>query len=105
MAGTVQRSMYYVLDSAGQPVPAELMEWARFMGMGPAVLEQTDLGFSFVSTVFLGTDHNFLGDGPPILWETAVFGWKLGGECERYCSREEALEGHKKMVERCMNEK
>jgi hypothetical protein len=26
-----------------------------------------------VSTVFLGLDHNFLGTGPPILFETMVF--------------------------------
>lgn len=27
----------------------------------------------FISTVFLGIDHNW-GDGPPMLWETMVFG-------------------------------
>lgn len=38
---------------------------------------KTDVGEIMVSTVFLRTDHDFTGTGPPILFETMVFG---GGE-------------------------
>lgn len=57
-----------------------------------------------VSTVFLPLDHNLMGEGPPILWETMVFhgGTRsdpgVGQECWRYASREAALAGHRTVV-------
>lgn len=50
-----------------------------------------------VSTVFLGIDHNY-GDGPPILFETMTFRNGQGHDQRRYCSREEAIEGHEEIV-------
>jgi hypothetical protein len=47
-----------------------------------------------VSTVFLGIDHNF-GNGPPLLFETMVFGGEYDGYCKRYSTWEEAEGGHK----------
>lgn len=52
-----------------------------------------------VSTVFLGLDHGF-GEGPPILYETMVFGGPSDGDCERYSTRAEALAGHAAVVAR-----
>ena len=52
----------------------------------------------YVSTVFLGLDHNFMGVGPPLLWESLVFGGEYDGEMRRYTSKEEALRGHKELV-------
>lgn len=52
-----------------------------------------------VSTVWLGLDHNY-GDGPPILFETMVFGeadW-ADQDCKRYSTEAEALAGHAEMV-------
>lgn len=46
-----------------------------------------------VSTVFLSLDHNW-GDGPPILFETMIFGGEHDGYQERYRTWEEAEEGH-----------
>ena len=57
-----------------------------------------DLGW--VSTIFLRLDHSFTEEGPPILFETLVFGGPLDGDMERYCTEEEALAGHCRMVER-----
>ena len=51
---------------------------------------------SEVSTVFLGLNHQW-GDGPPLLFETMVFGGELDGEQERYSTWEEAIEGHENM--------
>ncbi len=53
-----------------------------------------------VSTVFLGRDHRFSSAGPPILFETLVFGGDLDGEMRRYETWDEAEDGHKAMVER-----
>lgn len=58
-----------------------------------------EIGASTVSTVFLGLDHAHNG-GPPVLWETMVFGGDLDGEQERYTSRADAVAGHAAMVAR-----
>jgi hypothetical protein len=52
-----------------------------------------------ISTVFLGLDHNFGGQGAPVLFETMVFGgdWSEQ-ECERYTSIADARKGHARMV-------
>ena len=51
-----------------------------------------------VSTVFLGRDHSFPGQPGPILYETLVFGGEHVLKMERYATREQALEGHERMV-------
>lgn len=55
---------------------------------------------AYVSTVFLGLDHSFGDDGPPILWETMAFNVP-GTESEfadRYTSRVDAVDGHAAVV-------
>ena len=53
-----------------------------------------------VSTVFLGLDHGF-GAEEPVLFETMIFGGEYDEYCERYCTWDEAVEGHAKAVEMC----
>ena len=96
----------YILNADGQPVPCRsLMEWGRWMsnkGANGGILEQTAVGEHWISTVFLGLDHSFGSEGPPVLWETMVFDKdrRNGGDERRYTSREAALQGHHDMVER-----
>lgn len=52
----------------------------------------------YISTVFLGMDHNFDGDGPPILFETMIFGGENDGYQVRYATYDEAMVGHKVAV-------
>ena len=68
---------------------------------GERHVQQTELGNSVVSTVFLGLDYSF-GDnlGIPILYETMVFGGALADEMQRYSTKEQALEGHREMCNR-----
>ena len=90
----------YILDENGQPVPChDLMEWGRFMeqkGVRQVAIDM--IGDADVSTVFLGLDHAF-GGGPPVLWETMIFGGKHDGYQERYTSRNRAIVGHQKALE------
>lgn len=58
----------------------------------------------FVSTVFLGLNHNFSGHGVPILFETLVFGGPLDGHMERYKTWGDAEQGHQKMVDKVRKE-
>lgn len=103
----------YILNDDGEPVPCEdLFLWAAWMETGNRVLKQDYVegerrtvklsGREYqqsvgVSTVFLGLDHGF-GEGPPVLWESMVFGTSLDGEQRRYTSRAAALEGHAELV-------
>lgn len=86
-------------DRNGKPM--ELMEWARAFEDGAGrVVERTELpGDVSVSTVWLGLDHQF-GAGPPLIFETMVFGGDLDGEQERYSTEAEARTGHAAMVAR-----
>ena len=56
-----------------------------------------------VSTVFLNLDHRFDGEGDPIVFESMCFSdsddWQEE-DCDRYCTYEEAVEGHRAMVEK-----
>jgi hypothetical protein len=47
-----------------------------------------------VSTVWLGLDHNWWPDRPPLIFETMIFGGKLDLEVWRYSTEEQAVAGH-----------
>ena len=56
-----------------------------------------------VSTVWLGLDHNFGFNGPPIIFETMVFpadGAYMELDCNRYSTLAEAQTGHWDMVKK-----
>jgi hypothetical protein len=56
-----------------------------------------NIGKVDISTVFLGLDHSFTG-GTPVLFETLVFGGPNDGYMERYCTWDEALAGHARIL-------
>ena len=88
----------YVLNADGEAEPCDdLTAWALFMADTRRQILRQSVGPAEVSTVFLGLDHNFHEIGPPILWETMVFGGFLDGEQARYSSRQDAVDGHHKM--------
>ena len=57
---------YILVDR--KPVPATLMEWAKWFESGDKArrVALTEFDRGNVSTVFLGIDHRFGGDGEPI---------------------------------------
>lgn len=65
------------------------------------ITSASDPSISFdVSTVWLGVNYNFTGDGPPIIFETMVFG---GNENQdqtmwRWSTEEGARAGHAEVV-------
>jgi|SRR3954469_11582606 hypothetical protein len=56
-----------------------------------------EIGDARVSTVFLGLDHGY-GDGPPLIFETMIFGGQHDAYQERYSTWQEAEAGHKRAV-------
>lgn len=58
----------------------------------------TQVGQRWVSTVFLGTNCRHFGDGPPIVFETMIFGPGQSDVVDRYETWDEAAAGHEKVV-------
>jgi hypothetical protein len=83
------------------PVPEpDLLTWAEsFEHCDRRVARTRVLDVCEVSTVFLGVDHNWLREGPPVLFETMIF-WddEKGGEECRCCTWAEAEAMHAEMV-------
>jgi len=84
------------------------MEQYGALLMDPAykVVEQTDIGPYWVSTVWLGLDHNWW-DGPPLIFETMVFAngqrddpderGLTDFDMHRWSTEEEARRGHEEV--------
>lgn len=108
----------YILKGK-KAVPVEdALEWGNWFETADkerVVKQQTLKSGMWISTVFLGLDHNF-GGGKPLLFETMVFDtndkkkYKIGDnehesigeemETNRYSTWEEAEAGHKKLVKK-----
>ena len=95
----------YILKGK-EVVPATLEEWDTWFEKGDRIIQQNEfvkrhwlfwLYEVKVSTVFLGLDHNW-GDGPPLLFETMIFGGKHDQYQERYSTYEEAEAGHEEAL-------
>ncbi len=77
------------------PVDLRLASWLRDPDYRRVKWEE--VGEAHVSTVLLNIDHGY-GDGPPLIFETMVFGGDLDGECWRYSTEAEAIAGHEAVV-------
>jgi hypothetical protein len=77
-------------------VPCHTLEvWGTWMESKDRIVARTDVeGLLQVSTVFLGLDHNFYGKGPPILFETMIFGDGVDGYQTRCSTWEQAEQMH-----------
>jgi hypothetical protein len=89
----------YVLDGKKPVLMQDLIGWAHWFEKANRHVAKTYLPHCYVSTVFLGLDHGF-GEGPPMLFETMVFGGPLDQEMHRCSTWEQAETMHKAMVER-----
>ncbi len=93
---------YVLVDGYVMPEP-DIRAWSRWFNQTRdervVARDEVERGV-VVSSVFLGMDHSF-GFGPPVLWETMIFGpddhpWT--DYMERYTSREDAEAGHQRIV-------
>ena len=94
----------YILDGHEPVTCFDLMTWGRWMETADRHVANTMIGDGVhgvgvhISTVFLGLDHNFGAEGPPILFETLVFGGEQDEYMLRYTTWKKAEAGHKKTV-------
>jgi len=82
------------------PVAVSLEAYARWDMSTPferKIVGKDQVGEVEVSTVFLGLNHQFF-DGPPLVFETMVFGGLRGDYQKRYSTWVEAERGHAQVL-------
>ena len=92
---------YYRLDENHEIHPfTDPRELEQVLKDPSRIIGSTHLEEYLISTVFLGIDHNFFGSGPPLLFETMIFGPPDDDELyqTRCCTYAEALEMHKRGI-------
>lgn len=99
------RNLYYKRN--GEPYEGTLKEQAiQFekdyrKGFYRRIKESILKNETWISTVWLGINHNHLPYGKPLIFETMVFpkeGTFTELDSNRYSTEEEAIKGHKRMV-------
>lgn len=113
---------HYILDLQGNPIPAlNWQVWGEWFERNDADarrVSETRTKFFWVSTVFLGLNHNWNPDGPPLIFESMAFRQPRACDiravmpespliraeefCDRYSTRDQALAGHIAMVAECL---
>jgi len=90
----------YILIEKEPVAEPDLIKWGKWFEENSRRVAFTELNGAKVSTVFLALDHNYSDEGPPILFETMVFGGELDDEMERCSTWDEAVAMHYTMVKR-----
>lgn len=91
---------HYILDVDNNAVETDLITWAMWYERSEnRVVAWTQITSKcLVSTVFLGIDHRYFGGGPPLLFETKIFGGPRDEYLWRYSSWDDAQTGHRTAV-------
>lgn len=93
----------YILVDHEPVIEPDILKWAKWFESAQRLVKRSvatvDCKEVTVSTVFLGIDHSF-GQGPPLLFETMVFGGVLDQEMDRCSTWEQAEKMHDVMSER-----
>lgn len=98
----------YKLDENKNSAPCSTDEWAE--QLEKMVFEKTKhvadetISGKRISTIWLGIDHQWCENGPPLLLETMVFNENEESiYCERYSTWDQAELGHKVAVQWVMD--
>lgn len=88
--------LYALVDRVPVPLDEDdILAWGAAFNSPDRRVAETEVSPEVrVSTVFLGLDHSFSSDGPPILFETMIFGGALDGYQRRSATWGEAETEH-----------
>ena len=84
-------------DRQGNPISSEEMT-RLYADPDSRRVGQDRIGPLLVSTVHLVMDHQFDPDGPPLIFETMIFGDDDHEPCWRYSTEAEARAAHESIV-------
>jgi len=99
-----------MLNSWGKPMhydpdgnPITLQEWRSLFETTDRSVAEDELEVRgevvAIGTSWLGLNHNFMDpEGPPLIFETMIWGGPMDGAVRHYSTREEALAGHGEAV-------
>lgn len=93
---------FYILRNQVVVPAANAKEFGEWVETADRVVSHTRVADIEVSTVFLGIDHQFY-PGPPLLFETMVFGGDLDQTCRRCSTWEEAEAQHEVILSEVLN--
>lgn len=113
---------YFILGGKDghEPIPVDdMLEWGRWFESADRRVAFSGNQYKWVSTVFVGLDHRWFGDGPPMVFESMAFSWDgqsrwegdsyMPGaprteelDMDRYGSWAAAVAGHKRMVNKIL---
>lgn len=91
----------YILEGKMPKAVDDELTWGKWFeeNVYNRIVDKTEFSDgSYVSTVFLAMDYSF-GIGPPILFETMVFGDPMDGHEDQYRTWDGAAAGHERIVE------
>jgi hypothetical protein len=90
-------SDHFILEGR-KAVPVGLLVWAKWFETADRVVAKTTTPNGDVSTVFIGSNHQF-GEGPPLIFETMIFGGTHDQECWRCTTYDQAEDQHQRAIE------
>ena len=93
---------FYILRNQIPVLASSAAEFGKWVESADRVVSHTQIADIEVSTVFIGIDHQFY-NGPPLLFETMVFGGDLDQTCRRCSTWDEAVEQHESILSEVLN--
>lgn len=89
-------------DREGKPITSMERFALLLADVEYKVVKQEHVGPYWVSTIWVGIDYNFGMGGPPLIFETMVFGdtddLSMDLDCHRWTTEQHAREGHEEIV-------
>lgn len=89
---------FYILEGK-ETIPVDHLTWVKwFVIADNLIIARASFGEILISTVFLGVNHQWNPDLPPLIFETKFFSGKYNGKQIRYPTYDEAFEGHRQCL-------
>lgn len=95
-----QNPKWYILRDKTPVAVSEFSEFLRWMVRNQSACQvaRNQVGKSFVSTIFTGSNYNSVAQGPPLVFESMVFGGPMDLMIKRYSTWDQALKGHNDLI-------
>ncbi len=90
----------YILVGHDVVEEPDVIAWATRFESADPIVKTSNLDGILVRSVFLGFDRSFGREGPPLVFETMVFGGVRDGWRKRYSTWDQAVLGHDDWVKR-----